>query len=87
MNMTDACTYFAMRGRMLRTVQMNYKNKPEYVSNLHKCICGDNDHQVHLTLCPSYEHLMEGLDLEGSDTDLVRYYQLIIREREQGKDN
>ena len=87
MNINDARTYFAMRGRMLRTVQMNYKNKPEYAANQYKCICGEDDHQVHLTSCPSYAHLREGLDVETSDTDLVRYYQLIIREREQREDN
>ena len=44
MNLNDARTYFAM----LRTVQMNYKNKPEYIANLHKCICLEDDNRVHL---------------------------------------
>ena len=87
MKIEDARTFFASRGRMLRTVQMNYKNKPEYAANSYKCICGEDDHQVHLTSCPSYKHLREGLNLEGSDTDLVRYYQLIIKEREKKGDN
>ena len=87
MKINDARTYFAMRGRMLRTVQMNFKNKPEYIANQYKCICGEDDHQVHLTMCPSYAHLREGLDLDESDNDLVRYYQMVIREREQGENN
>ena len=45
-----------------------------------------DDHQEHLISCPSYAHLREGLDLEGSDTDLVRYYQLIISYREERED-
>ena len=53
-----------------------------YIDTDHKCICGEEDQQIHLTSCVSYKHLREGLDLEGSDLDLVRYYQRIIRERE-----
>ena len=87
MKICDARTYFAMRCRMLRTVQINFKHKPEYIATQHKCICGEDDHQVHLTSCMSYAHLWEGLDLKESDNDFVRYYQLIIREREQVEDN
>ena len=61
---------------------MNYKNKPEYVANNHKCVCMEDDDQSHLALCPSYTHLRDDLDLVGSDRDLVLYYQRVIRERE-----
>ena len=68
---------------MLRTVQHNFKNKFEYIENKHKCKCTEDDTQSHLTSCAAYAHLRVGLDLEESDMDLVRYYQLVIREREQ----
>ena len=67
---------------MLRTLQMNYKNKKEYVDNQYKCTCGEDDNQAHLVTCREYIHLREDLDL--SNSDLVTYYQRMIREREEG---
>ena len=86
MNVNSARTFFAFRAQMLRTVQMNFKGKREYADNEYKCICGEDDHQSHLTSCPSYSHLREGLDVEGSERDLVTYFQLVIREREMEGD-
>ena len=82
MNLSESRTFFAARSHMLRTIQMNYKHNPGYVANDHKCICGEDDHQSHLVACPSYSHLRDGLDLAGSDSDLVLYYQRVISERE-----
>ena len=49
----------------------------------HKCIFGDDDHQIHLTSCLNSAHLREGLDVEGRDLDLVKYFHLVFRERMQ----
>ena len=86
MNISYARTFFSSRAHMLKSVQMNFKRKEEYAANQYKCSCGEEDHQSHLISCPSYQHLRQGLDLERSDSDLVRYYQLIIKEREQKED-
>ena len=86
MNIPDARMFFKLCSHMVHTVQMNYKRKAEFIANEYKCICGEDDHQSHLTSCPSYQHLRQGLDLEGSDADLVRFYQLVIRERVQAEE-
>ena len=83
MNIFQARTCFAARAQTLRTVQMNFMHKPEYIHNNWKCKCGEDDHQSHLPFCQSYAHLRDGLDLQRSDLDLVVYYQRVIREREQ----
>ena len=80
-----ARTCFASRAMMLSSVQMNFKNNPEFRANDYRCGCGEYDHQVHLTSCPQYKHLKEGLNME-TDTGLVRFYQLVIREREKEKE-
>ena len=85
MNLKDSRILFASRCRMLHTVQCNFKQKPEYIANGHKCICLEDDKQSHLSTCSSYRHLRDGLDLE-SDTDLVKYYQRVIREREENEE-
>ena len=82
MNLSQARTCFAARAQTLRTVQMNFKHKPDYVMNQWKCGCGEDDYQSHLPFCNIYANLRDGLDIEGSDLDLVIYYQRLIRQRE-----
>ena len=85
MTVTMARTYFASRSMMLSSVQINYKNIPEYKANDYRCGCGEYDHQEHLTSCTQYKHLQDGLDME-TDIGLVRFYQMVIREREKEKE-
>ena len=80
MTVSMACTCFAVRTCMLKTVQMNYKHKPEYAANQWKCVCGEPDLQAHLQSCRSSLHLQEGLNMQR-DTDIVKFYQLVIKER------
>ena len=81
MNILDARTFFASQAKMIRTVQMNFKQLN--AGSHYKCTCKEEDNHEHLTSCDSYNHLREGLDLEGRDLDLVRHYQLVIKEREK----
>ena len=88
MKISEGRTFFSSRSMMMSTVQFNFKNKPEYKANNYKCKCGDHlDTQNNLLACRLYEHLREGLDLANSDTDLVKYFQLVIKERLQEQDN
>ena len=84
MKIKDGRTFFAHRAQMIRTVQMNFKKM--YALGDHRCICGEDDHQIHLTSCPSYAHLRERLDVEERDLDLIRFYQLVIEERMQAEE-
>ena len=82
MKLSDAWTAFLARAHMLSTFQCNFKNNPEFVTNNFMCICKEHrDDQESVLNCRLYEHLREGLDLENNDLDLVRYYQLVIEER------
>ena len=83
MNVSDARTFFSSRSMMLSTIQSNFKNNPKFKANDYRCKCGDIDTQSTLLTCKLYSHLREGLDLAHSDTDLVRYYQLVIQHRQQ----
>ena len=80
-NISEARTMFSARSSMLSTVQTNFKNHPQYRANEYKCKCGELDTQSNLLPYRLYSHLREGLDLSNSDSDLVRYYQLVIQER------
>ena len=82
MTTTQSRTFFSSRSMMLTSVQWNFKSKPVFAANEYKCECGDLDTQANLLTCRLYKHLREGLDLVGSDTDLVKYYQLVISERQ-----
>ena len=71
---------------MLRTVQMNFKRRADYAENMYKCTCGEDDVTSHLIYCSSYMFLQDGLNVRGSDHDLVKFYMLVIREREKEKE-
>ena len=86
MSVSQARVYFSSRALMLPTVQHNFKHKPEYVANQWRCVCGQPDQQAHLQTCRSYLHLQQGLDME-QDTDLVRFYQLVIKERLENEES
>ena len=82
MTVTQARVYFSARTQMLRTVQYNFRNNPEYRSNEYKCLCGEEDRQSHLQYCTVYGHCTDGLDL-AVPADIVTFYQRVISEREQ----
>ena len=83
MTVSSAITFFAARSFMLPTIQWNFKGNPKFRDNNYLCKCGDRDTQSSLITCPSYKHLRDGLNIVDSDSDLVRYYQLVIQERRQ----
>ena len=83
MTLKDARTFFSARCQMLPTVKMNFKHKPEYIASDHLCACGLPDAQAHLVECASYSHLREGLRVTECDKDLVRFFQLVIQERQE----
>ena len=73
---------------MLSTIQWNFKSHPGYKSNEYLCRCGQHvDSQPSLLKCKLYEHLHVGLDLYNSDTDLVTFFQRVIKERQEEEEN
>ena len=85
MTVTQARVYFSVRTQMLPTVQCNFRNKPEYIANQHKCLCGEEDVQSHLHYCVLYSHCREGLNM-AKPADLVTFFQRVIGEREREED-
>ena len=84
MNISAARTMFSARSMMLTSVKWNFKSNPKYAADEYKCECGEHvDTQDNLLTCNLYQDLREGLDITNSDSDLVKYYQLVIRERQK----
>ena len=81
MSLRQARTNFRIRSNMIRT-KMNMKSSPKFASDLWKCDdCLSLDSQSHIMWCPAYAPLREGKSLK-SDTDLVEYFQAVIKLRE-----
>ena len=77
-NLADARLKFALRTRMTRTVQTNFKGNPNYKSNDWKCQdCNVLDTQEHIVRCPLYKSLRTDKDL-SSDKDLIDYFRKVI---------
>ena len=83
LNLPDARLKFALRAKMTKTVQMNFKGEPKYIKNGWKCQdCDTPDTQDHILRCPCYQQLRVGKNLE-SDKDLVQYFRKVIQIREK----
>ena len=65
MTLADARMNFALRCKMTRTIQMNFKGDPRYRENKWKCVgCGEIDSQEHNVSCSAYVHLRTDKDKE-----------------------
>ena len=81
LNLPDARLKFALRTKMTRTVQMNFKGDPRFSKNGWKCLeCDTPDTQDHIVRCRSYKDIRIGKDL-NSDKDLVDYFREVIKMR------
>ena len=86
LNLPQARMKFAIRSRMTRTDQINFKGNPIYTRNHWKCQeCFTPDTQEHSIRCPSYQHLRLGKDL-ASDKDLVEYFRKVLSIRDKIED-
>ena len=86
MRLRNARTNFRIRANMIKT-KMNMKNDRNYANKLWKCDdCQSMDSQAHIVWCPVFAPLREGKDLK-SDTDLVNYYQQVMKIREDREKN
>ena len=82
LSLSDAKLKFAIRTKMVRTIQANFKGEQQYKSNNWKCVgCGKLDTQEHVLGCSAYKHLREGRCLDN-DKELVRYFRSVISMRE-----
>ena len=82
MTLADAKMKFALRCKMTRTIQMNFKGDPRYRENKWKCVgCGEIDSQEHVISCSAYAHLRTDKDLK-KDIDIIKYFKQVIAIRE-----
>ena len=82
LNLPDARLNFAIRSKMTKTVQMNYKGIEKFKKNHWKCVkCGVPDTQEHVIKCPEYEQLRFNKDLKQTKL-LVEYFRKVISIRE-----
>ena len=82
LSLSDAKLKFAIRTKMVRTIQANFKGEQQYKSNNWKCVgCGKLGTQEHVLGCSAYKHLREGRCLDN-DKELVSYFRSVISMRE-----
>ena len=82
LNLPDARLRFALRSKMTRYVQMNFKGHPAYKANGWKCNhCNVPDTQEHILECEKYQSLRENVNLD-SDKGLVDYFRKVIDARQ-----
>ena len=83
LSLPDARLKFALRSRMTRFIQMNYKGNPAYKSNGWKCNhCKLPDTQEHVMQCDLYKSLRKNVNFD-SDKELVDYFRNVLKLRKE----
>ena len=80
-----ARTLFCIKVNMIRYTKMNFMNDPVFAKQNYKCEnCDKLCSTDHILICEGYKQLREGKDL-SSDSDLITYFQDVIRIRENNE--
>ena len=86
MSLRDARTMFRIKTFMTKA-KMNMKSNPKFANELWRCDdCKKMDSQSHIMWCPTYAPLREGKSIDN-DQDLVKYFQLVFKLREENEIN
>ena len=81
LNLPDARLRFALRARMTRTIQTNFKGDPGFKANGWKCVsCGTLDTQEHVMVCDGYKAIRKEKTLK-EDKGIVEFFREVIRLR------
>ena len=82
LHISQARTKFKLLSFMTKTVKLNFASDRQFAADLWTCWhCPMVDSQSHVRICPAYEHLRAGGNLDN-DQDLVRYFTQVIKFRD-----
>ena len=82
LHISQARTKFRLRSFMTKTVKLNFASDKKFAADLWTCWhCPMVDSQAHVRICPAYQHLRAGKNLDN-DQDLVRYFTQVIKFRD-----
>ena len=86
-NVADARLKFKLVSFMTPSVKMNFQSDRKFASENWACEgcsqpgqLGMRDTQHHIGICPAYEHLREGRNLE-KDSDIIDYFKDVLQHR------
>ena len=66
---------------MIKTVDLNFPRDKQFASDIWTSWhCPRVDSQFHVMICPAYDHLTEGKNLDN-DQDLVKYFPEVSKLR------
>ena len=85
MNLQQCRTMFSLRAESTKSVKTHQMSNKTYERDDWACKCGEIDTLSHILRCPEYEHLRESKDLVSSDEDIVKYFQNVIKMRDEAK--
>ena len=94
LKISDARLRFKLKTFMTPTIQMNFPSDSEFADQLWTCtgcanigstdqpsgVAGQRDTQTHVLICPGYAELRQSMNLD-EDSDLVKYFSLVIKRR------
>ena len=86
MTLQESRMMFSLRSQTTKTVKTHQMSNKSFASKLWKCSCGFTDSISHIKRCINFQGLRESLDIENNENDLVKYFQEVIKFRNEAPD-
>ena len=86
MTLQESRTMFSLRSQTTKTIKTHQMSNKSFASKLWKCSCGSIDSISHIKRCVNFKGLRDILDIEHNENDLVKYFQEVIKIRNEAPD-
>ena len=81
MKLHEAISIFSIRAMTTATIKSHQMSNKDFANKLWRCDCGITDSISHVKGCSIFEEIRTTLDIENNESDLVKYFQEVIRIR------
>ena len=81
MKLHECRTMFGIRSMTTETIKSHQMSNKDFAKKLWLCKCGETDSISHVKRCLIFEEIRTNLDIENNETDMVKYFQEVIRLR------
>ena len=85
MNLHQCRMMFSLKAESVRTVKTHQMSDRNFEEDDWSCKCGKLDSLSHIIRCPEYSHLRESKDLLTNEEHLVKYFQDVIKSRDEAE--
>ena len=76
---------FSLRSLTTPTIKTHQMSNADYANKLWQCSCGATDTISHIKRCEIFTDIRQNLDIDNNENDLVKYFQEVIKRRNEAQ--